>query len=101
MALLASGLIEVLQARCIDSQSCIQAGCVKGADEQEQGRDGFCCSFLTSSEAYVIEHQLKASIDASGASHDCCLPTAAMSASALLRGHPHRRAAAGWILVRC
>ena len=28
VALLASGLIEVLQARCCDLQSCIQAGCV-------------------------------------------------------------------------
>ena len=83
MALLASGLIEVLQARCSDSQSCIQAGCVK-APERDQGRDGFCCSFWTSSEDYVIEHQLKASIDASGASDERCPATRAMSASALL-----------------
>ena len=103
MALLASGLIEVLQARCCDLQSCIQAGCVKGADEQEQGRDGFCCSCWTSSEAYVIEHQLMDSFDASGASDERCLATAAMSASALLRRHRKTRAAVGvsWILVSC
>ena len=51
----------------------------------------------TSSEAYVIDHQLKASIDASGASDERCPATAAMSASALLRGIA-RQAAGWWIL---
>ena len=83
-------------ARCIDSQSCIQAGCVKGADEQEQGRDGFCCSSWTSSEACVNEYQLKDSFDASGASDECCLAMAAMSASALLRRHRKRRRQVGF-----